>query len=41
MVSFKDVLKLSLAFNLTLPTSDKSYRSLLKYKFLKTSSAIS
>ena len=35
------VFKSNFAFNLTLPTSDKSYLSLLKYKFLKTSSAIS
>ena len=35
------VFKSSFAFTLTLPTSDKSYLSLLKYKFLKTSSAIS
>ena len=35
------VFKLNLEFNFTLPTSDKSYLSFLKYKLLKISSAIS
>ena len=35
------VFKFNFEFNLTLPTSDKSYLSLLKYKFVKISSAIS
>ena len=40
-VSLMLPVKFNLAFNLTLPTSDRSYLSLLKYKFLKTPSAIS
>ena len=35
------VLRFNFEFNLTLPTSDKSYLSFLKYKLLKISSAIS
>ena len=35
------VFKFNFAFNFTLPTSERSYLSLLKYKFLKISSAIS
>ena len=35
------VFKSSFEFNLTLPTSDKSYLSLLKYKLLNISCAIS
>ena len=41
IVCVLEVLRFSLEFNFTLPTSDKSYLSLLKYKFLNTSSAIS
>ena len=33
--------KFNFEFNLTLPTSDKSYLSFLKYKLLKISSATS
>ena len=33
--------KLNLEFNFTLPTSDKSYLSFLKYKFVNISSATS
>ena len=40
-VSLISVVKFSLAFNLTLPTSDKSYRSLLKYRFENICSATS
>ena len=35
------VFKFNLEFNFTLPTSDKSYLSFLKYKLLNISSAIS
>ena len=35
------ILKSNLEFSFTLPTSDKSYLSFLKYKLLKISSAIS
>ena len=40
-VFFELVFKFSFEFNFTLPTSDKSYLSFLKYKLLKISSAIS
>ena len=40
-VFFELVFKSSLEFSLTLPTSDKSYLSFLKYRLLKISSAIS
>ena len=40
-VFFALVLRFNLEFNFTLPTSDKSYLSFLKYKLLKISSAIS
>ena len=41
MVFFELVLRSNLEFNFTLPTSDKSYLSFLKYKLLNISSAIS
>ena len=41
IVFFELVFKSSLEFNFTLPTSDKSYLSFLKYKLLNISSAIS
>ena len=41
IVFFKFVFKFNFEFNFTLPTSDKSYLSFLKYKFVKISSAIS
>ena len=41
VVFFELIFKFSLEFNFTLPTSDKSYLSFLKYKFLNNSSAIS
>ena len=40
-VLFEFAFKFNFEFNFTLPTSDKSYLSLLKYKLLKTSCAIS
>ena len=40
-VFFGLVVKSSFELSLTLPTSDKSYLSFLKYKLLKISSAIS
>ena len=41
IVFFELVFKFNFEFNLTLPTSDKSYLSFLKYKLLNISSAIS
>ena len=41
VLSFTSLSKFNFEFNFTLPTSERSYLSLLKYKFLKTSSAIS
>ena len=41
MVFLSLMFKLSFELSFTLPTSDKSYLSLLKYRFLNTSSAIS
>ena len=41
IVFFELALKFNFEFNLTRPTSDKSYLSFVKYKFLKISSAIS
>ena len=41
IVFFALVSKFNFEFNLTLPTSDKSYLSFLKYKLLNISSAIS
>ena len=41
MVFLALVSKFNLEFNFTLPTSDKSYLSFLKYKLLNMSSAIS
>ena len=41
IVFFWLVFRFNLEFNFTLPTSDKSYLSFLKYKLLNISSAIS
>ena len=41
IVFLEFMFKFNFEFNLTLPTSDKSYLSFLKYKLLKISSAIS
>ena len=41
IVFFELVLKSNFEFNFTLPTSERSYLSFLKYKLLKISSAIS
>ena len=41
IVFFELVFKFSFELSLTLPTSDKSYLSFLKYKLLNISSAIS
>ena len=41
IVFFGLVLRSNLEFNFTLPTSDKSYLSFLKYKLLNISSATS
>ena len=41
IVFFELVVRFNFEFSLTLPTSDKSYLSFLKYKLLKISSAIS